>query len=120
MKPTIGRIVHYKASAYDAEQINQRRSDAGQFTRSLTHPIISGEHGRSGHVLHTGNPVREGDTFPAHVVAVWGDGSVVNLQVVLDGNDTYWATSRAEGDQPGFWSWPPRPEREPGDRPAQH
>ncbi|GAA4560510.1 hypothetical protein [Planotetraspora kaengkrachanensis] len=33
---------------------------------------------------------------------------VCNLQVLLDGNDAYWATSRTEGDEPGRWSWPPR------------
>ncbi|MGW4403445.1 hypothetical protein ACWEJ6_05415 [Nonomuraea sp. NPDC004702] len=31
-----------------------------------------------------------------------------NLQVHLDGNDTYWVTSRIEGGQPGTWHWPPR------------
>ncbi|MGP3965694.1 hypothetical protein ACTWPT_58105 [Nonomuraea sp. 3N208] len=32
----------------------------------------------------------------------------INLQVFLDGNDTYWVTSRSEGDQSDTWTWPPR------------
>jgi len=63
--------------------------------------------------------VAEGEQYPAVVVRTFG-GTTVNLHVLLDGNDTYWATSRMEGDDPGQWSWPPRPEGEPGDRPAQH
>jgi hypothetical protein len=35
---------------------------------------------------------------------------MVNLQVVLDGNDHYWATSRIQGDEPGQWRWPPIPD----------
>jgi hypothetical protein len=51
-------------------------------------------------------PLR-GQAYPAMVVRVFG-GPNVNLQVWLDGNDTYWATSRGEGDGDGCWSWPPR------------
>lgn len=119
MKPTVGRTVVYKVSEYDAAEINQRRSDAGAFHRTLPdHPVPSGELGRTGHVEHHGNAVAEGDEFPAVVVRTFG-GTTVNLQVQLDGNDHYWATSRSEGEDPGFWSWPPRAEREPGDRPER-
>jgi hypothetical protein len=41
------------------------------------------------------------------VVRTFG-GPAANLQVHLDGTDTYWATSRCEGEGPGFWAWPPR------------
>lgn len=120
MQPVIGSHVLYKLSPYDAEQINQRRRDAGAFRRSLGHePIPSGEYGRTGHVEHTGNEASEGQVFPAFVVADFGSGAYLNLHVLLDGNDTYWATSRQHGDEPGQWSWPQAPEREPGDRPAQ-
>lgn len=58
------------------------------------------------------------------VVRDWNtDAGTVNLQVYLDGNDTYWATSRVRAEnetgEQGQWHWPPRVERQPGDRPAQ-
>lgn len=116
MQPTVGRIVHYKLSEGDAEQINRRRLDAGAFRRSLAgHAIEAGEHGRTGHVEHVGNSASEGDVYPAVIVRTWAEtGTTVNLQVLLDGNDHYWATSRQEGEQPGYWSWPPRVEHKPG------
>lgn len=119
MKPTIGRIVLYKIGSHDAAAINGRRNDAHAFRRTLTGPIESGDRGRSGHVEHTGNSVTEGDEYPAVVVRTSG-ASTVNLHVLLDGNDTYWATSRMEGGEPGNWSWPPRAEHQPGDRPATY
>lgn len=95
--PTIGRSVHYRASAYDADRINKRRKDAYK----------SGSYAEeNGTIAHVGNDVAEGQIFPAIVVRVWS-GSV-NLQVLLDGNDTYWATSRSEGEDPGQWAWPER------------
>jgi hypothetical protein len=107
-QPTVGRIVHYQLSKWDADAINGRRADAGAFTRKLGATAVeSGEHGRTGHVMHAGNAVSEGDTCAAVVVRVFGE-SGANLQVLLDGSDTYWATSRAEGDTPGTWAWPPR------------
>lgn len=99
MQPTVGRIVQYKLADYDA--INSRRRDAGEFRRTLAQPVEAGDRGR------TGNHVREGDVFPAVVVRTFG-GTTVNLQVLLDGNDTYWATSRMEGTETCQWSWPER------------
>lgn len=46
-----------------------------------------------------GNFVSAGDVFPAVVVKNWGTS--VNLQVLLDGSDTYWRTSAPEGTGPG-------------------
>lgn len=85
MQATIGRIVHYTLSQYDADAIRAARAAAGT----------------------GGNPVEEGQTYPATVVRNFG-GSAVNLQVHLDGPDALWATSRTEGDGPGHWAWPPR------------
>jgi hypothetical protein len=48
-----------------------------------------------------------GHKYPAVVVSTFG-GEAVNLQVLLDGPDSFWATSRHEGDEPGTWAWPPR------------
>ncbi|HEY9473021.1 MAG TPA: hypothetical protein VIS06_04110 [Mycobacteriales bacterium] len=88
--PTIGRIVHYRLSAQDAAIIRDRRAATGAH----------------------GNPALEGDVYPAEIVRVFGPADnpdrAVNLQVGLDGEDTYWATSRTEGDGPGTWFWPPR------------
>jgi hypothetical protein len=92
--PTIGRIVLYTLNKLDADFINQRRKQAR-------------ENGRLGEIaIHYGNDAAEGQIFPADVVR--DHGGSVNLQVKLDGTDTYWATSAAEGDQPGTWAWPPR------------
>ncbi|OKI47225.1 hypothetical protein [Micromonospora sp. CB01531] len=100
MQPTIGRIVHYTLTEQDAEQINRRRQDFAN---------RPGGPGHEGFQAHVGNRAEAGQTFPAEVVRTFG-GSAVNLQVRLDGTDTYWATSRSEGEpgEQGHWIWPPR------------
>lgn len=91
MTPTIGRIVLYTLSEHDAAAITH--------SRSLAHALA--------------NPVAEGQTYPAMVVRTFG-GPAVNLRVFLDGDDTYWATSRVECTDPsgeladGKWHWPER------------
>jgi hypothetical protein len=100
VKPTIGRIVHYRLAEHEAEAINRRRQDFHE-SRSADE--------RTGFVGHVGNRVEAGDVFPAMIVRVWEESTVtVNLQVHLDGADIYWATSRAEGTEAGTWSWPER------------
>lgn len=93
--PTVGRIVHYRFSRQDADYVNSRRMDANFNTPG------------SEHALHAGNNTVEGQVLPAVIVRVWDDGSV-NLHILLDGTDAYWATSRREGDEPGTWCWPER------------
>ncbi|MFC9505355.1 hypothetical protein [Streptomyces sp. NPDC057002] len=96
--PTVGRTVLYRATEYDAEQINKRRKDA----------YTSGSYAEeNGTIAHVGNQVTEGQVFPAVVVRVW-EGGLLNLQVHLDGNDVFWATSRQEGEDVGTWHWPER------------
>lgn len=86
MDPTIGRIVHYTLSESDANAI-----------RSARIGLTSG----------TYNNVAAGQVYPAIVVRTFG-GSAANLKVLLDGPDTFWATSRSEGDGECRWAWPPR------------
>lgn len=114
MVPSIGRIVHYRLSADDAESINRRRQDFLAYnkkhrTNNYGGMPMPGEPGRTGHIGHFGNVVSEGDIFPAMIVRVWGeDTACVNLQVYLDGNDTYWATSALQGDGNRQWFQPPK------------
>lgn len=91
--PTIARMVLYTLSEVDASLITGRRN----------------------HYSAGGNPIpanqaRAGDTYPAVVVRTFG-GAAVNLKVLLDGDDTYWACSRNQHDEPGVpstWAWPER------------
>lgn len=108
MKPTIGRIVHYTLNDADAAAINKRRGDAETYNGANA-GAAPGEPGATSHQSHIGNHAEAGQVFPATIVRVF-DPSVTtsNLQVTLDGNDTYWATSRKEGDGEGTWAWPAR------------
>lgn len=94
--PSICKIVQYTLSDQDAVLINKRRDDS--FVSQTVHSAV------------VGNMARGGDVYPAIVVRVFEGGTevngVCNLQVMLDGNDTYWATSRTEGAEPGNWHWP--------------
>lgn len=95
---TIGRIVQYQLTSFDAEQINRRRA---------TKEATSADSWPKGAQAHTGNQVSEGQKFPMIITAVSSSETPsVNGQVFLDGNDTFWATSRKEGDEPGGWVWP--------------
>ena len=109
--PSIGRVVHYRLTAQDVEQITRRRTTG----KSIADRMKYGDDPQlkawpAGAQAHIGNYVHEGDTFPMLIVRVWGPSaeSAVNGQVFLDGNDVFWATSRTVGDQPGQFSWPVR------------
>lgn len=80
----IGLTVLYRLSKEDVDLINIRRCDS------------------AGH--KNGNSVREGDVVPLIVVTAWSADNV-NGQVILDGNDSLWATSVQRGDQPGEWDF---------------
>lgn len=102
MTPTIGRIVNYKLSAEDAEQINRRRTHAKAIADRIKEdkwPI--------GAQAHIGNAVTAGQEFPMIIVAVWSE-TCVNGQVFLDGTDNYWALSRLSGDEEQQWKFPTR------------
>lgn len=87
MTPTVGRTVHYILGPDDADKINRRRSDAERHMA---------EH-----------RTRAGEAYPLAITRVWPDDTV-NGQVLLDGNDTLWVTSRKADNQPATWAWPPR------------
>lgn len=97
MIPTIGRIVHYTLTQSDAEQINRLRVG---FDILKPWPTTAQR--------HVGNLAQQGHMYPAMIVRCWGstEGSACQLQVFLDGNDTYWATSRIEGEGPSHWAPP--------------
>lgn len=105
MVPTIGRIVHYRLSAQDAEQIMRRRTSG----KAIADRIPEGRW-PVGAQAHIGNSVEEGDVFPMLISRIWGDTpeSAVNGQVFLDGNDVLWVTSTTFGDGPSRFSWPTR------------
>lgn len=100
MIPSPGRIVQYELTDSDVEQINRRRKDARE----------NGIVGTTGFMLHVGNDVRAGDKFPMIITRAWGntEGAAVNGQVMLDGNDTFWATSISYGDGPRRYKEFPR------------
>lgn len=102
MDITIRRMVDYTLSEHDALAINRRRTSGPDIAERISQgnwPI--------GAQAHIGNAVKAGDVLPMMVVKVW-DGTMVNGQVFLDGNDCFWATSVSEGTAPGTWAWPPR------------
>lgn len=84
--PTIGRIVNYRMNDATCYNVMQQRQHEHIF----------------------GNAPQRGEVYPAMIVRVWGQypGASVQLQVFLDGPDTYWATSVYRGDDEGQWSWP--------------
>lgn len=101
MGAEIGQRVLYTLGPSDAEAINRRREDYAAFRRSAKHDV-QGESGRNGHQGHFGNSADSGQQYPATIVRVFDPNTTTaNLQVMLDGNDTYWATSVQLGDGPG-------------------
>lgn len=98
LKP--GRIVYFVLDENAKRHINRRYDDAN------SQAGIEMMMAKSGAQIHVGSRVLAGDVCPAMVTAV-RDGDVCNLKVMLDGNDTYWATSIPYADNrlPGSWHW---------------
>lgn len=87
-------FVRYTLTEEDALQINHRRIDWPREEPPEGWP--------AGAQAHFGNQARAGETYPA-VVVLDIDKDFKNLQVFLDGNDSFWATSRSHGTEPGEW-----------------
>lgn len=104
MRPTIGRIVHYRLNQEDADQINRRRT-TGESIAHRIHVAIW----PLGAQAHIGMEVVSGDIVAAVITAIHSD-RIINLQALLDGSDTYWATSISFNinSEPGTWDWPPQ------------
>lgn len=103
LAPSLGRTVIYTLRGSDADAVNKRRSDARQHMEA--HRANS-----NGVMVHVGNTVSAGDKFPMVITRLWGSTpeSLVNGTVMLDGSDTFWATSVGVGEVAGTWAWPER------------
>lgn len=98
MIPTPGRIVEYTLGQQDVHTITEQRKDQ----------IGSGREPKN-----YGNDPRLGDRYPLVITRVFDaeNNGKVNGQVLLDGNDTLWVTSRqggGDGDTQYFWRPFPR------------
>jgi hypothetical protein len=96
--PQLGQTVLYTLTAGDVRYITGNRQRSEQ--AALASDVL-------GAALH-GAEVRVGDVYAATVVRVHSidPDEPINLQVHLDGNDTYWTVRRSEGTGPGTWTWP--------------
>ena len=95
---TKGRIVHYVLT----------ESNAGYITNRRVPGVGHGKSWPAGSQAHVGNPAVTGEHVPAMIVEVFMAEGCVNLQCFLDGNDSFWATSRMFDEKektPGTWHW---------------
>lgn len=123
MSPTIGRIVHYRLTADDAERISRRRTTPSSIAERIKAAVWP-----LGAQAHIGNQVREGEVVPLVITQVWPEeyagnarlahhpegttyegAAGVNGQALLDGSDSFWVTSAPQHSTlTGGWFWPPR------------
>ena len=106
MKISIGRIILYRLTEKDIEQITRRRTTGASIAER-----IKDEKWPVGAQAHIGSPLSVGQVLPMIACVIWPheygtDVPGVNGQVMLDGNDTLWVTSIKEGEENGQWSWP--------------
>ena len=116
MIPSVGRIVHYQLTSYDAQEINRLRAQSKTLRQD---PKALGGFAV---VDAVGNGHSEGDIVPLLITRVWppaaGGGATpdtsVNGQIFLDGPDSVWKTSvsqtthRDGAPEFGRWFAPPR------------
>jgi hypothetical protein len=107
-----GRIVYYVFDERSADEVNRRRTTGPSIASRMRTVITTVTPGEpigawpAGAQAHIGPAVAVGDILPAMVVRVNSDTSV-NLKVMLDGTDEYWATAVdfAENKRPRSWHW---------------
>jgi hypothetical protein len=104
--PTIGRIVYFRLTNEQVDDINSRRT-----TTASIHDRINGGTWPIGIQAHIGNPNAEKEILPMVITKIcpdeFGPGKDgVNGQVFLDGNDSLWVKNVGEGVGPGQWAWP--------------
>ncbi len=102
LKP--GRIVYFVFSQQAVEEVMRRRTTGASIAERIvlrTWPL--------GAQAHIGNAVQAGDIYPAMVVRVEArsENGHVNLKVMLDGSDDYWAPSVPFDlvKRPYSWHW---------------
>lgn len=90
-----GRIVHYVLSEGDADKVNTMHGVDTEFGFS------------TGYQRHVGSKMEAGEHVPAMIVKICSDEGMVNLQCLLDGNDSLWVTSCRYSEKPesGLWHW---------------
>lgn len=94
-----GRVVHYVLSEQDAENINASRRAAN---------AVPSTDRLKGVVYPSGNSVEPGEHVVMLIVKVWNENGLVNGRCELDGNDSYWVTSKSfdgEDKKPYTWHW---------------
>ena len=99
LQTCIGQIVQFVLTEDMCKAIYRRRDDA---YNNL--PIIRKE-AKAGYIAYVGYPPQSGEIVPMIITRVW-DENLVNGQIILDGNDHYWATSVARGPSYGEWEFP--------------
>jgi hypothetical protein len=113
LKP--GRIVYYVFSQQTADEVNRRRTTSNSIAERMETEIepVFGDRLPAwpvGAQAHIGNPVSPGDIYPAMVVRVFEEAAFsrsINLKVLLDGSDDFWAVSVPydEAKRPATWHW---------------
>jgi hypothetical protein len=107
---TKGRIVSYKLTQMDADQINRRRIDKEEIQKQMFLGYWT-----EGVQAHVGEVAMAGEELPMIITKVVEQSSdmgplspAISGQVFLNGNDTLFVTGRYEGEGNGNWSWFPR------------
>lgn len=104
MAPTVGQIVHYTLSSFDAGEVYRRREVTG-FSVNEKGVLDDDSHWHAGTQRHVGYAPSPGEVLPAIIVRTY-EGSMCDLQVFLNGNDVLWVTGRFQGEGPGCWREP--------------
>ena len=88
-----GRIVSFVIDEQSANDIHRQRMSV----RAIQDRMDAEHWPLAWYQAHIWNEVKAGEIYPAMVTRVWDQSgspsNCVNLKVILDGTDTFWATS---------------------------